>query len=106
MATKPKRPRDPNQLAKLVIDIATGEVEPENPDAGKDPAAVALGRKGGAKGGKKRAANMTKEQRVEAAKKAIKARWKGAPTAPTGTSASRQRRRIQTVRAKIPSPDG
>ncbi|SRR5258708_29045629 len=47
---RPKRPRDPAQLAKLIVDIATGEVEdrertPE--EQGKDPAAVALGRKGG-----------------------------------------------------------
>jgi hypothetical protein len=71
-----KRPRDPNQLAKLVVDIATGEVEdmPEE-DTGKDPAAVALGRKGGLKGGKARAANMTPEERSAAARKAAKARW-------------------------------
>lgn len=45
--TKPKRPRDPNQRAKLIADIATGEVDDIDPDEGKDPAAVALGRKGG-----------------------------------------------------------
>ena len=71
----PKRPRDPNQLAKLIVDIATGEVEDPSPDEGKDPAAVALGRKGGLKGGKARAAKMTAEQRSEAAKKAAAARW-------------------------------
>lgn len=72
-----KRPRDPNQLAKLIVDIATGEVEdtaPE-PDEGKNPAAVELGRKGGLKGGKARAAKMTPEQRREAARKAAEARW-------------------------------
>jgi hypothetical protein len=45
-----KRPGDPNQLGKLVIDIATGEVEDRPPtpeEQGKDPAAAALGRKGG-----------------------------------------------------------
>ncbi len=41
----------------------------------KDPAAVALGRKGGLKGGKARAANMTPEERSEAARKAALARW-------------------------------
>jgi len=71
----PKRPRDANQLAKSIVDLTTGETEEENPDAGKDPAAVALGRKGGLKGGKARAAKMTKEERSEAARKAAKARW-------------------------------
>jgi hypothetical protein len=45
------------------------------PDNGKDPAAVALGKKGGLKGGAARAASMTPEQRAEIAKKAAKARW-------------------------------
>lgn len=71
----PKRPRDTNRLAKSIVDLAIGEVEEVNPDEGKDPAAVALGRKGGLKGGKARAANMTKEERSEAARKAAKARW-------------------------------
>jgi hypothetical protein len=70
-----KRPRDPNQLGKLIVDIATGEVEDEQPDEGKNPAAVELGRKGGLKGGKARAQRMTAEQRREAAKKAARARW-------------------------------
>jgi hypothetical protein len=45
-----KRPRDFSQAAKLVIDIATGQVEDRPPtpeEQGKDPAAVALGRRGG-----------------------------------------------------------
>ena len=72
-----KRPRDPNQLAKLVVDIATGDAEAPDraPEEGKDPAAVALGRKGGLRGGKARAATMTPEQRSEAARRAAKARW-------------------------------
>lgn len=70
-AKKPKRPRDTNQLAKLIADIATGEATDPDPDEGKDPAAVALGRKGG----KSRAANMTPERRAEIAKKAADARW-------------------------------
>lgn len=70
-----KRPRDPNELAKQLVDEATGEAPPFDPAAGKDPAAVALGRKGGLKGGKARAAKMTPEQRSEAAKKAAAARW-------------------------------
>jgi hypothetical protein len=70
-----KRPPDPNQLAKLVVDIATGEVEDVTEDTGKDPAAVALGRKGGLKGGKARAASMTPEERSASAKRAAQARW-------------------------------
>lgn len=72
---KPKRPRDTNQLAKLIADIATGEATDPGPDEGKDPAAVARGRKGGLKGGKARAKNMTAKERSEAARKAIQARW-------------------------------
>jgi len=75
----PKRPRDPNQLAKSIIDIATGQKPDRDPtpeEQGKDPAAVALGRKGGLKGGKARAAKMTAEQRAEIARMAARARWK------------------------------
>jgi hypothetical protein len=72
-----KRPRDPNQLAKLVVDIATGETEPSlSGDAGKNPAAVALGRLGGQKGGAARARALSKEDRVRIAKIANQARWK------------------------------
>lgn len=70
-----KRPKDTNQLAKLVVDIATGEVDDTPEDTGKNAAAVELGRKGGLKGGKARAENMTPKQRSEAAKKAAAARW-------------------------------
>ena len=73
--TNPKRPRDPNQLAKLILDIATGEEVDQNPDEGKDPAAVARGKKGGAKGGKARAESLTEEERSEIARKAANARW-------------------------------
>jgi hypothetical protein len=70
-----KRPRDPNQLGKLVVDLATGGATEPDHDDGKDPAAVELGRKGGLKGGKARAAKMTPEERSAAAKKAARARW-------------------------------
>lgn len=71
-----KRPRDPSQLGKLIVDIATGDVEDPPPaDAGKNPAAVELGRKGGLKGGKARAAKMTAEQRSESARRAATTRW-------------------------------
>lgn len=72
-----KRPRDVNLLAKAIVDEATGDVVAEDPpaDDGKNPAAVALGRLGGKKGGKARAAKLTKEERSEIARKAAKARW-------------------------------
>lgn len=68
-----KRPTDLNELAARIVGEATGEIEPE-PDE-RDPAAVELGRKGGLKGGKARAAKMTPEERSEAARKAAQARW-------------------------------
>jgi hypothetical protein len=71
----PKRPRDPNQLAKSIIDIATGEKPDRDPtpeEQGKDPAAVAMGKKGGAA----RAAGMTAEHRATIAKRAAATRWK------------------------------
>jgi len=76
MTSHPKRPRDPAQLVKLIIDIASGGVEDREPtpeDQGKDPAAVKRGRPGGAKGGKARAAKMTISERKASALKAIKA---------------------------------
>ena len=75
-SSKPKRPRDVNQLAKLLTGIATGEAEDIKSIAEKDPAAVALGRKGGLKGGKARAEKLSPVKRTEIAKKATKARWK------------------------------
>jgi hypothetical protein len=71
-------PRDTNQLASLVVGLATGEA-PAEPETGKNPAAVALGRLGGLKGGKARANGMTKKARSLAATKAAKARWRNVP---------------------------
>jgi hypothetical protein len=68
-------PRDPNQLARAVVDFATGQREPDPPKPEKDPAAVELGRRGGLKGGKARAAAMTPEERRASAQKAALARW-------------------------------
>lgn len=70
-----KRPRDPIALAKLIGDIATGQIEDREQDE-RDPAAVELGRKGGLRGGKARWANLTPEQRSEAASLAAQARWR------------------------------
>lgn len=65
--------KDTNQLAKHIVDIATGEAEEEKSE--KNAAAVALGRLGGLKGGKARASKLTPEQRKEIAKKAAEKRW-------------------------------
>jgi len=74
MRDRAKRPRDPAQLAKLIVDIATGQVEDRPPtpeEQGKDPAAAVLGRKGGE--ARAKAVSITK--RSEIAKKAAKSRW-------------------------------
>jgi hypothetical protein len=72
-----RRPRDANQLAKFVTDMATGAVELPKTDDGKDPAAVALGRRGGLKGGKARAAKLSAKKRSEIARRAATKRWGG-----------------------------
>lgn len=71
-----KKSRDVNVLASQIIEEATGEPIPKREDATKNPAAVALGRLGGLKGGKSRARKLTPEQRSEIARKAAQARWK------------------------------
>lgn len=73
-SNKNKRPRDFNQRALQIVKEATGEEEPYEPPE-KNPHAVALGRLGGKKGGKARAANLTAEERSEIARKAAQARW-------------------------------
>ena len=70
MTTTPKRPRDPNQLAKLIVDIATGDQSETLPQP-KDEAAQSMGRQGGAA----RAASMSPERRAEIARKAAAKRW-------------------------------
>jgi hypothetical protein len=70
-----KHPRDLNVLAASIVGDATDENPQPTPDDGKDPAAVALGRKGGLKGGKARAAKLTAEERSRIARKASQARW-------------------------------
>jgi hypothetical protein len=69
-----KRPRDVNQLAKSIVDIATGNEPPPEPDI-RNPAAVALSKLGASKGGKARAAAMTPAKRKAIAKKAAEKRW-------------------------------
>lgn len=68
-----KKRQDINELAASIVEQATSETE--EPQKEKNPAAVALGRLGGLKGGKARAEKLTPEQRQEIAKKAAQARW-------------------------------
>lgn len=75
-SSKPK-PRDLNTVAFSIVAQATGDAEPKPESAdGKNPAAVALGRLGGLKGGKARAEKLSAKRRSQIAKKAAKARWK------------------------------
>ena len=76
--SKPKRPRDVAQLARFIVDKATGQ-EPEDkakPEREKLAAAVELGRRGGLKGGKARAKALSPERRREIAKRAAEKRWR------------------------------
>lgn len=77
MAQHPKRPGDTNQLAKLMVDIATGQQsDPLLTPDGRNAAAVVLGRKGGLKGGQARAKKLSAEERSDIARAAATARWK------------------------------
>jgi hypothetical protein len=70
MTSRPKRPRDFSQAAKLVIDIATGQVEPpetKTPLTKKQAAEL---------GGRKRAISLTAKERKEIASKAARQRWR------------------------------
>ena len=77
MPDRSKRPRDPNQLAHAVFLESIGELPKTEPPAikPKNPAAVALGRLGGLKGGAARAAALTPKKRSQIAAKAAKSRW-------------------------------
>jgi len=74
MPRRSSKPRDLNKLAAAIAAEATGEA-PEEPPSEKNPHAVALGRLGGQKGGKARAAKLTASQRSDIAKHAAIARW-------------------------------
>ena len=71
---KKKRPTDLNLLAASIVEDATNDNPTDEPST-KNPAAVALGRLGGLKGGPARAKKLTQEQRKEIARKAAKVRW-------------------------------
>lgn len=76
MPKRSSKPRDLNRLAAEVVGEATGETPPAAEQPAKNPAAVELGRAGGLKGGRARAAKLSAERRSEIAKKAAAARWK------------------------------
>jgi hypothetical protein len=69
----PKRPRDPNQLAKMIVDIATGEAEDTVSESKRHPSKRSAG---GLKGGKARARHLTPQEREDIARLAARARWK------------------------------
>lgn len=75
MPKRSSKPRDLNALAARIVADSTDDEPTPDPDDGKNPAAVALGRLGGLKGGKARAEKLTPEQRSEIARKAATARW-------------------------------
>ncbi len=72
---RPKRLRDPSQLAKLIVGIATGEIEEKQPRPGDH----IKGRAGGLKGGVIRAKKLSPAKRIRIAKKAAQARWRKKP---------------------------
>ena len=72
---KIKRREDVNQIAYSIMQAIANDEVPQTAD-GKNPFAVALGRKGGLIGGKARAASMTPQARSESARKAAMSRWK------------------------------
>lgn len=67
-------PKDANELAKYILDVTTGDAEKIEPPK-KDPAAVALGRRGGLKSAQSRSTRLSPAKRKAIAKKAAKARW-------------------------------
>lgn len=75
MPKRSSKPRDLSSLAKAIVDQATSDEPTPDPYDGKNPAAVELGRLGGQKGGKARAAKLTAEERSAAARRAARVRW-------------------------------
>jgi hypothetical protein len=78
--SKGKRPRDPNQLAKWIVDRSTGQIPEEPAKPAHEPGSIseymaAIGRKGGQIGGKRRLKTMTRAERQRVAAKAAKTRW-------------------------------
>jgi hypothetical protein len=76
MPERSSKPKDASEIARHVLDTVVPDAEPPKAEKEKNPAAVALGRLGGLKGGKARAAKLTAEQRTEIAQKAAHSRWR------------------------------
>jgi len=91
MPRRPRRSRNPVQAAHQVYLEIIGEAPALEPEREKNPAAVSLGRLGGAKGGKARAAKLTSEERSESARKAAMARWQRAREADRDNPTTKQK---------------
>jgi hypothetical protein len=76
MPKRSSKQKDPSEIARHVLDAVVPDAEPKSE---KNPAAVALGRLGGLKGGKARAEKLTAKQRADIARKAAQKRWKRSP---------------------------
>jgi len=83
--SRKRRPADLNSLAASIVADSTDEDKAGPVDDGKDPAAVSLGRRGGIKGGRARAAKLSAEQRSEMARRAARARWADSKSRSPGT---------------------
>jgi hypothetical protein len=75
MPKRSGKKQDINEKAFAIVQQLTGQASEEKPDREKNPAAVALGRLGGLKGGKARARRLTAKQRKESARRAARKRW-------------------------------
>ena len=82
MPRRSSKSEDPNLFAKSILDQIIAKYDPESladdkaiKESGKNPAAVALGRLGGKKGGKARAEKLSARKRKQIATHAAKARW-------------------------------
>jgi hypothetical protein len=75
MPKRSSNPKDTQQLARSVLDAVVPDAEPPKAKKAKNPAAVALGKLGGLKGGKARAASLSPAKRKAIAQKAARARW-------------------------------
>ena len=75
MPKRSSKQKDTQQLARSVLDAIVPDAEPTPEQTAKNPAAVALGRLGGLKGGKARAARLSPAKRKAIAKKAAAKRW-------------------------------
>ncbi len=75
MAKRSSKPRDLNSMAAAIVAQSTSDEPVPDPDEGKNPHAVALGRAGGLKGGKARAAKLSPERRSQISREAAEARW-------------------------------